>query len=436
MNVLRSGGRVCLLVIGLVVLGASVAPARTLTVSPGDKSGISGALAAANFGDVVLVSPGIYYEQAMYFPDGVTLQGTTGIAQDVEIVTAGPISAFIMDGAGPMTLIADLTVRFDDQGMMPADRGAGAYLSGASPVFSNVVFLGLESSYGGAVYCADGSAPIFSGCRFSGNYAMAVGGAVACVGASAPEFQQCLFEDNLAEISGGTINAALGSAPSLTECTIVQGAAAVGSGLASWDGGLVLDRVIITGGLDGRAWDGDAPSAPAPDCSDIFGNAGGDWVGALASYAALNGNISLDPEYCGAADSDHPYSLNAASPCAVAACGPMGAFGVGCDFVSEVGGGSSALPAVSQLYDNYPNPFNPRTTIKFDLKQAGPVELSVFDIGGRLVNKLVSQTMPAGQHEAAWEGRDSSGRAASAGVYFFRLKTKDILATKRMTLVK
>ena len=88
------------------------------------------------------------------------------------------------------------------------------------------------------------------------------------------------------------------------------------------------------------------------------------------------------------------------------------------------------------LHENYPNPFNPRTTIKFDLKDPGRVELSVFDIAGRRVKSLVSESMAAGHHDVVWEGKDSLGREASAGVYFFRLKTEDIVDTKRMTLIK
>jgi hypothetical protein len=91
---------------------------------------------------------------------------------------------------------------------------------------------------------------------------------------------------------------------------------------------------------------------------------------------------------------------------------------------------------VSRLHPGYPNPFNPRTTIKFDLHKPGPVELAVFDVAGRLVKRLVHETRPAGNHEAVWNGRDSGGRSAAAGVYFFRLKTTDTIQTQRMTLIK
>jgi hypothetical protein len=437
---LRSGGSVRLLVATLILLVPALAAARTLTVSSGDKSGIADALAGASFGDIVLVDCGIYFENALEIPDGVTLSGVGAEASCVQIVSPGFYSLVFFTDCGPLTRIENLTLTVDDGGIIPVARGGGINLMNASPVFSNVIFSGLEADYGGAVYCADGSAPVFQDCWFEDNYARAIGGAVACTGASMPEFERCLFVGNRAETSGGTINAALGSAPSLTECTVVRGDGAVGSGLASWDAaGLVLDRVIIVDGLTGRGWDGDAMSAPVPDCTDIFGNEGGDWVGALAPYEFTGGNLSADPQFCGAADSFNPYTLNIASPCGAVenpGCGGIGAFDVNCDFVSGVGQGSGGLPTVSRLHANFPNPFNPRTTIKFDLSRSGPVELAVFDVAGRLVKRLVSQSMSAGNHEAVWEGKDTGGRPASAGVYFFRLKTADTIDTKRMTLIK
>ena len=114
----------------------------------------------------------------------------------------------------------------------------------------------------------------------------------------------------------------------------------------------------------------------------------------------------------------------------------MGAFDVNCSVLSGGGNGGGDLPLVSRLHGNYPNPFNPRTTIKFDLKQSGPVDLAVFDVAGRLVKRLVQQEVPAGIHETIWEGKDTGGREAAAGVYFFRLKTRDMIDTKRMTLIK
>jgi hypothetical protein len=162
-------------------------------------------------------------------------------------------------------------------------------------------------------------------------------------------------------------------------------------------------------------------------------------VGALAAYESTGGNISAAPQFCGGHDTDNPYTLNATSPCSAAAnpgCGLIGAFEVNCNYLSDVPGGPDGLPAVSRLHLNYPNPFNPRTTIKFDLSRSGSVDLAVFDVAGRLVKRLVSEPMTAGSHDITWEGRDSQDRPAAAGVYFFRLKTADTVDTKRMTLLK
>ncbi len=436
MNCLRSGGWVRLLITSLIVLVPAVSAGKTLTVTAGDKGGIGAALAGAVSGDVILVGCGDYFEGALEIPDGVTISGIEGSAWCVRIHSSGYFSLVFFSDCGPTTRLENLTLTVAPGDIQPVTRGCAISLTNSSPVISNVIISGFEADYGGAVYCNYGSSPLFQDCVFEDNYARATGGAVACTGASNPIFQRCLFVDNSAEAAGGTINAALGSAPSLTECTVVRGDGAVGSGLATWDAaGLVLDRVIIVDGLNGRGWDGDAASAPAPTCSDIYNNAGGDWVGALVPFEAINGNISANPRFCGDESSTNPFTLKDISPCATAACGPMGAFPVDCNFVSGVGGGSG-LPALSQLYDNFPNPFNPRTTIKFDLNKTGPVDLAVFDVAGRLVKRLVSETMSAGHHDAVWEGRDSGGRQAAAGVYFFRLKTVDTIDTKRMTLVK
>ncbi len=71
----------------------------------------------------------------------------------------------------------------------------------------------------------------------------------------------------------------------------------------------------------------------------------------------------------------------------------------------------------------YPNPFNPRTEIFFDLAQSGWIELTVYDVRGRQVVVLHDGTAPAGQFKSSWNGLDSSGLAQPGGVYLFRMST-------------
>jgi len=104
--------------------------------------------------------------------------------------------------------------------------------------------------------------------------------------------------------------------------------------------------------------------------------------------------------------------------------------------VSAVPGEGVPGAAVS-LAQNVPNPFNPSTNIRFALTEAGPARLRIFDVSGRLVRTLIDRPdMASGAHEARWDGTDHAGRAAAAGVYFYRLETADSSRTRRMTLVK
>lgn len=97
---------------------------------------------------------------------------------------------------------------------------------------------------------------------------------------------------------------------------------------------------------------------------------------------------------------------------------------------------SNALPAVLRLYPCRPNPFNPRTTISYDLPEAGSLRLVVFDLAGRLVRTLVDGNLPAGSHEVAWDGRDATGRAVGSGGYLARLEFAGKVETVRMGLVR
>ena len=97
----------------------------------------------------------------------------------------------------------------------------------------------------------------------------------------------------------------------------------------------------------------------------------------------------------------------------------------------------SALPTRFALHGNVPNPFNPLTTIRYDLPVAANVSLKIFDVSGRLVAVLKDGVREsAGRHEAVWRGRDRSGQPAAAGVYFYRMEGGGFSMTRRMVLVK
>jgi len=97
---------------------------------------------------------------------------------------------------------------------------------------------------------------------------------------------------------------------------------------------------------------------------------------------------------------------------------------------------NSEIPAVSLLEGNYPNPFNPVTTISFALAEAGTVSLDIYNIRGQKVKTLLDETRTSGKHSVVWNGVDGSENPVSSGIYFYKMKTKTGEQTKKMILMK
>jgi hypothetical protein len=98
----------------------------------------------------------------------------------------------------------------------------------------------------------------------------------------------------------------------------------------------------------------------------------------------------------------------------------------GQSLVTEVASGSETNePTVFALHANIPNPFNPSTTIKYDLAAPGEVTVMIFDMLGKPVRTLVSGRQPAGRYAVKWDGRDSHGQHVSSGVFICQLRAAD-----------
>ena len=97
---------------------------------------------------------------------------------------------------------------------------------------------------------------------------------------------------------------------------------------------------------------------------------------------------------------------------------------------------SSQLPEQFALHHNYPNPFNPSTTINYDLPENSYVRLTIYDITGRRIRTLVNQSQTTGNRTVVWDGRDDFGRIVSGGVYLYSIEAGSFRQTRKMLLLK
>ena len=113
-------------------------------------------------------------------------------------------------------------------------------------------------------------------------------------------------------------------------------------------------------------------------------------------------------------------------------------FRIGADEIeTKVGEGEQApRPESPRLEQNFPNPFNGSTSMRYQVPEAGPVVLEVFDLGGQKIKTLVHGLQAAGLHQVSWNGRNQEGKLASSGVYLVRLQANQGIQVRKLMLMK
>jgi hypothetical protein len=163
-------------------------------------------------------------------------------------------------------------------------------------------------------------------------------------------------------------------------------------------------------------------------CTDIYGNAGGDWVGNLAGQLGVNGNISEDPLFCDAANGN--LQLDFSSPCLFAECGTMGAWGIGCPAEGVVEAAAD-LPARI-----VPDPMTVSCRLALRVSEAGRVSVLIADVGGRAIRHLYDSWTPRGELSLDWNRRDDAGRTMPSGLYLMRIASRSARATRRIVVLQ
>ena len=155
----------------------------------------------------------------------------------------------------------------------------------------------------------------------------------------------------------------------------------------------------------------DENNLPGPEANLVLLHYDGSmWVNVTTSRDLVNNKI------CGHVTSLSPFVIGA---------------------VTTTGVGDTPVPESFALHANVPNPFNPITTIGYDVPAAGAqVNISVYDVAGRHVRTLIDEHRPAGVFSVPWNGEDDRGQRVASGVYFYRMRAGDFVETKKMVLLK
>jgi len=119
------------------------------------------------------------------------------------------------------------------------------------------------------------------------------------------------------------------------------------------------------------------------------------------------------------------------------ACGRKALFGYGdCDQLDFLNAMDFEVVDNYKLINNYPNPFNPVTTLRYDLPENVHVNITIYDMLGRQVKNLINQTQDAGYRSVRWNATDDYGKPVSAGIYLYQIQAGEFVQTKKMVLLK
>jgi hypothetical protein len=168
----------------------------------------------------------------------------------------------------------------------------------------------------------------------------------------------------------------------------------------------------------------------------------------IVSFSNIQGgyegedNIDANPLFCNYASNVYPnlkgnYHLMPSSPSVGTGENGvnMGAFGVGCE-IDRLETLSEFVPDNYFLHENYPNPFNPTTTLRFDLPEVSDITLTIYNMLGQKVRTFNYQNTSAGYHSVTWNATNDYGEQVGAGVYLYQLRANQFVKTRKMVLLK
>jgi len=278
------------------------------------------------------------------------------------------------------------------------------------------------------------------------------------------QFQNCIFSDIHCNVRGMLL---LGYNYPLVEITNCTFAGQTGNGEALMVNGIVtISNCIFYNNrsmeIAINPMDGSGITSTLTLDNNLIRNGFSDiWQAPGNTIHYHDTNISGNPLFLGGDDVHDPlyYSLAAGSPCINTGTPDTlglnllpydlagnwrvwnGRIDMGCyEYGSTpwVANDDPYIPEVEPglMLSNYPNPFNPTTTIAYQLPKNGKVRMDIYNLKGQHVTTLVDEVKVAGSHTAIWNGTDSSGSSVASGVYIYRLSFNGVSQSNKMLLMK
>ncbi len=351
--------------------------------------------------------------------------------------------------------------------------GGGISCINSSPVIEFNIIENNSSSIGGGIFCNQNSHPIIRNNIITNNSGGLAGGGVICRNSSNPIIINNIISENFGGITGGGINCSSNSSPLIIN-NLIKNNSATFSIFPPRGGGIYLDEsnaVIINNTITSNS----CPTGGGLYCiysnpiitNSIFWDNGQSNIyietnsNPIITYCNIQngytgiGNIDSDPLFD--ITGEYPFSLLDESPCINSgtpdttglnlpeydlAGNPriyggridMGAY-ENQDVIVNV---SEQIPMINHQLSNYPNPFNPTTTISFSVTQNSDfVTLEIYNIKGQKVKTLINEQMQKGKHTIIWSGVDDNNKPVSSGIYLYKLKVNGKTeAVKKCLLLK
>ena len=366
-------------------------------------------------------------------------------------ITGGnAVSAGCIGGGGILVTHPDLEYVYDGP------------VSPVNAVFENLIVTDNSAAAGGGISIWRVSGPTLSNLIIQENTAEVYGGglmlftAVASVTDVTVSGNNCNTDDSF---GGGIIMNY--SEATLTNLTVTDNTASFGGGVSVGNSDATLTHVTISGNTattfgggflstpysnntltNSIIWDNSPQSVYAFLTTTIsFSDIQGGWDG--------EANIDTDPFFTDAGNGD--YTLQPDSPCIDAGTADLDGDGIEdiTDYVGlapdmgafEYGTTASVndpgeLPQKYALHQNYPNPFNPVTTLRYNLPEDGLINITIYDIMGRVVKTLINGSQTAGYKSTQWNSTNNAGQPVSAGLYLYMIQAAEFKQSKKMVLLK